>query len=50
MQIRRILKALGQMMTERFRRVGIKLNDPKGAFYLFPDFSDHREALAKREI
>ena len=49
-QIRRILKALGQMMTERFRRVSIKLNDPKGAFYLFPDFSGHREALAKREI
>lgn len=47
---RRILKALGQMMTERFRSVGIRLTDPKGAFYLFPDFSDHRDMLAEKGV
>jgi aspartate aminotransferase len=47
---RRILKALGQIMTEQLRSVGVKLADPLGAFYLFPDFGNLREALAKKEI
>ncbi|MCG7927844.1 MAG: aminotransferase class I/II-fold pyridoxal phosphate-dependent enzyme, partial [Candidatus Thiodiazotropha taylori] len=43
---RRILKGLGQTLTSRLRHMGCQLADPEGGFYLFPDFSLHREHFA----
>lgn len=47
---RRILKALGQYIAERLKEAGAVLPQPQGAFYLFPDFSAHKENLARRGI
>ncbi len=47
---RRILKALGSYMAGRLRAVNITMPSPKGAFYLFPNFSHYREKLAKKSI
>lgn len=49
-QSRRILRALGQYCTEKMRSVGIKVYQPKGAFYLFPSFSPFKESLQKLDI
>ncbi|MCG8071315.1 MAG: pyridoxal phosphate-dependent aminotransferase [Candidatus Thiodiazotropha taylori] len=43
---RRILRGLGQTLTSRLRHMGCQLADPEGGFYLFPDFSLHREHFA----
>ncbi len=50
MHSRRILKALGQSLATRLRTSGVQLVDPKGAFYLFPDFGTHKDKLAARGI
>jgi aspartate aminotransferase len=42
---RRILDALGTAMTNRLKAAGIIVSDPHGAFYLFPDFSNHTDNL-----
>ncbi|MBT5874895.1 MAG: aminotransferase class I/II-fold pyridoxal phosphate-dependent enzyme [Candidatus Latescibacteria bacterium] len=47
---RRILKALGGLLTERLREDDIALADPQGAFYLFPDFESYRDRLKARGI
>jgi aspartate aminotransferase len=47
---RRILGALGPGVAGRLREAGCHLPEPEGGFYLFPDFSDHRESLRRRGI
>ena len=47
---RRILGALGRWGAGRLREAGALLDAPQGAFYLFPDFSQHAAWLAGRGI
>ncbi len=47
---RRILQAFAHYGTERLREIHIEIPMPHGAFYLFPDFSVYREALASKGI
>ncbi len=49
-QSRRVLRALGRTLAARLREAGAEVIDPRGGFYLFPDFCNHREALAARGI
>lgn len=49
-QSRRILRALGQYLTQKLRLAGVVVAEPRGAFYLFPDFCPFREKLASRGI
>jgi aspartate aminotransferase len=47
---RRILAALGRWCSGRLRSAGIDVDDPAGAFYLFPDFGPHGESLRRRGV
>ncbi|MGD9163917.1 MAG: pyridoxal phosphate-dependent aminotransferase, partial [Chromatiales bacterium] len=47
---RRILGALGPGIAARLREAGCHVPEPEGGFYLFPDFSAHRESLHRRGI
>ena len=47
---RRILKVLGNFMANRLKTKNITMPAPKGAFYLFPNFSFYREKLASKGI
>jgi aspartate aminotransferase len=47
---RQILGLLGPAIANRLRQADCHLPEPEGGFYLFPDFSDHRQALKKRNI
>ena len=47
---RRILRALGMWCTKKLRATGARIHDPRGAFYLFPDFNPLAERLHKRGI
>lgn len=47
---RRILKALAYYSWERLRAAGGEVIEPKGAFYLFPNFDGLRERLRARGI
>jgi aspartate aminotransferase len=47
---RRILSALGRWCARKLRGVDIDCPQPVGGFYLFPDFSAFRDALAARGI
>lgn len=47
---RRVLGALGRWIHRRLTGVNLDCAKPTGAFYLFPDFSAHAEALARRGI
>lgn len=47
---RRVLAALTGECHRRLAEAGIDALTPAGAFYLFPDFSAHREPLAERGI
>jgi aspartate aminotransferase len=47
---RRILQALAQYATDRFKNIHMEVPMPHGAFYLFPDFGMYREALASKGI
>jgi aspartate aminotransferase len=49
-QSRRVLKAVGEYLHERLTAMGAVVQKPEGAFYLFPDFSGFRDALAARDI
>ncbi len=42
---RRILKALNDYMTVRFRQCNVKVNDAEGGFYIFPDFSEAKDRI-----
>jgi aspartate aminotransferase len=50
MQSRRILRTLGKEVAARLHASRIDVHPPEGAFYLFPDFSPHQEALRRRGI
>ncbi len=47
---RRILRALGTLLTRRLQDAGAAITPPQGGFYLFPDFSCFRERLSARGI
>ncbi len=47
---RRILDALGRWCVARLETAGITVAPPAGAFYLFPDFTSHRDALRARGL
>jgi aspartate aminotransferase len=47
---RRVLGALGRWCAARLLEAGISVAKPQGAFYLFADFSGHRERLAERGL
>ena len=47
---RRVLRALGRTIAAMLREGGAEVLDPRGGFYLFPDFGPHREKLAARGI
>lgn len=47
---RQILRALGEHIWERLAATGVSVTRPLGGFYLFPDFSPHRETLERRGI
>jgi len=49
-QSRRVLKAVGEYLHRRLMSMGAVVQKPEGAFYLFPDFSGFRDALARRDI
>ena len=49
-QSRRVLKVVGEYLHRRLTDMGAVVQKPEGAFYLFPDFSNFREALARRDI
>ena len=49
-QSRRILRALGQYLTQRLKEVGVHVQEPEGAFYIFPDFTPFGENLNARGI
>jgi len=47
---RKILFALGQYAYNSLDKAGIRVAEPQGAFYLFPDFTPYKEKLTKRGI
>jgi aspartate aminotransferase len=47
---RRILSALGKFAFKSLTDAGVNVAKPQGGFYLFPDFSPHKNKLAKRDI
>ncbi len=47
---RRILKALARFAWRRLEAAGAVVIEPKGAFYLFPNFDPLRERLCRRGI
>ncbi len=49
-QSRRIIKGLGELVTNRLRAAGADVHDAEGAYYLFPDFEPVREHLRARGI
>ncbi len=49
-QSRRVLGALGRRVASRLRTAGVEVAEPRGGFYLFPDFSALAEELHGRGI
>lgn len=49
-QSRRILAALGNLLSSRLQRAGVDVQSPQGAFYLFPDFGRWSDSLRQRGI
>jgi len=47
---RRILKLLATYLTDTLNKMGVAVSHPKGAFYIFIDFSPFREKLAKKGL
>lgn len=47
---RRILRALGKHISQKLSNAGVWVKEPKGAFYLFPDFSPFKKRLRSRGI
>ncbi|MCA1758975.1 MAG: aminotransferase class I/II-fold pyridoxal phosphate-dependent enzyme, partial [Bacteroidales bacterium] len=47
---RRILKSLGNFISNRLKAKNVTMPSPKGAFYLFPNFSFYRDKLASKGI
>lgn len=49
-QCRRILRALGRYCAAMLREAGVRVSDPDGAFYLFPDFRPLKSELRARGV
>ncbi len=49
-QSRRILRNLGRTIWQKLRDAGVIVPEPRGGFYLFPDFSNYRDRLFRRGI
>lgn len=49
-QSRRVLKVLGEYLHRRLTEMGAIVQKPEGAFYLFPNFDNFRDALARHDI
>jgi aspartate aminotransferase len=49
-RVRRVLKALGNWIVDKLEAAGVATLRPQGGFYLFPDFTPHREKLRARGI
>jgi aspartate aminotransferase len=47
---RRILGALARYITKRLRSAGLRVPEPRGAFYLFPTFAKHKDKLGRLGI
>ena len=47
---RRVLEALGHFVWQELDRANVRVTEPEGAFYLFPDFSPYRKTLLDRGI
>ncbi|RMH62741.1 MAG: pyridoxal phosphate-dependent aminotransferase [Calditrichaeota bacterium] len=47
---RKVLRTLARQIHERLQSNGAIVTEPKGAFYIFPDFSPFRESLNRRGI
>lgn len=47
---RKILKVISDYLVNRLRKMDIKVLEPDGGFYLFPDFENYRAKLNGREI
>jgi len=47
---RRILKAIGNYMYEKFISAGISVDKPEGAFYMFPSFKNFADKLKRKSI
>jgi aspartate aminotransferase len=47
---RKILKKLGQDIYKILTDAGVRVAEPKGGFYMFPDFESFRETLSKKGI
>lgn len=47
---RRILEGLGKRCSQILKQTRVHIQEPVGAFYLFPDFSPFKEQLARRDI
>jgi aspartate aminotransferase len=47
---RRILSATGRQVARLLREAGVRVHDPEGAFYVFPDFEPLRERLTERGV
>ncbi len=47
---RRVLAALGRRCAHVLRAAGVRVQEPTGGFYLFPDFTPFAGALAERGI
>jgi len=47
---RRILSALGNWCAKTLAEAGVRVHQPVGAFYVFPDFSPLADRLARRGI
>jgi aspartate aminotransferase len=47
---RKILSALSKSIVKQLNTIGLKVEKPKGAFYIFPDFEPFSDKLRKRGI
>ncbi|WP_348305508.1 aminotransferase class I/II-fold pyridoxal phosphate-dependent enzyme [Methanothrix sp.] len=47
---RRILSTLGQKCYRMLADAGVRVHEPEGAFYMFPDFSPFSRRLAKKNV
>ncbi len=45
---RKILKALGKKVTAIMKKGGVRVNDPRGGFYIFPDFGEFAGELREK--
>lgn len=49
-QARRIIRALGNWVSQQLQAAGVDVAVPEGGFYLFPDFTPQQDALRAKGI